>query len=156
MNANITITNDAAVRTALGINATQGYTFTFQRLGSWEGYRLMLAAAILTGTRSHEYQHTQHSHRGNFHAMMRALDPQRKIESTVGTPSQRVNFNTRIRDWWAEILRPNHKLVDEATSRTQERFVALPGVSMAGVNTDPATGAFLGAVWDITGNQQMT
>jgi hypothetical protein len=116
----------------------------------------MQAPGILTGTRSHEYQHAQHSHRANFLAMVRALDPQRKIESTVSTPTQTVDFNSKIGTWVAEILKPNHELVDEPGSRAQEKFVSLPGVTMAGVNTDPATGNFLGSVWDITGDKQMT
>jgi hypothetical protein len=54
-----------------------------------------------------------------------------------------------------EIIRPNHELVDEPASPAQERFVPASG-SMAGVTTDPATGSFLGSVWNITGDQQMT
>jgi hypothetical protein len=61
-----------------------------------------------------------------------------------------------VSDWWAEIIRPNHELVNEPASRAAESFVAVAGVTMAGVNTDPATGAFLGSVWDITHDAQMT
>jgi hypothetical protein len=155
-NANLVSRNDAAIRGALGIPSTRGFSMGWQSRGSWEGFQLMQAPGILTGTRSHEYQHAQHSHRANFLAMVRALDPQRKIESTVSTPTQTVDFNSKIGTWVAEILKPNHELVDEPGSRAQEKFVSLPGVTMAGVNTDPATGNFLGSVWDITGDKQMT
>lgn len=116
----------------------------------------MQSADILAGTRSHEYQHITHSHRANFLAMMRALDPQRKIESTVSTPGQAVNFNSQISTWWSEILRPIHELVDEAASREQERFVAVPGATMAEINTDPDTGDILGSVWNITNDRHMS
>lgn len=116
----------------------------------------MQAPAILTGTRSHEYQHARHSHRANFLAMVRALDPQRKIESTVSTPTLTVNLDNKIGTWVSEILKPDHELVDETQSRVQEKFVALSGVTMAGINSDPVTGAFLGTVWNISADQQMT
>jgi hypothetical protein len=115
----------------------------------------MQAPAILTGTRSHEYVHATHSHRANFLKMMRALDPQEKIERKVGSPASPADHTAQIGTWWAEILRPDHELVDEAASRTQEQFVAATG-TMAGVNTDPGTGTFLGSVWNINGDTQMT
>jgi hypothetical protein len=147
--------NPADVRTRLGIGPGDGFGVSVAPQGSWEGFRLMPAPAILAGTRSHEYQHATHSHRANFQKMMRALDPQRKLESTVASPSAPVNYPARVHAWWSEIIRPDHELVDEAASRAAERFVPAPG-SMAGVNTDPAGGAFLGSVWDITHDRQMT
>ena len=113
----------------------------------------MPSASILAGTRSHEYQHGTHSHRANFEAMLRALDPQRRVENLVATPSHPVNYQQRMSAWWTEILRPDHELVDEAASREQGQFVALSGATMAGVNTDPATGASLGTVWNITADR---
>jgi hypothetical protein len=154
-NAAVEIVNVATLRTALGIPPTQGYTTTATPRGSWDGYQLMNSAAILAGTRSHEYAHATHSHRANFVKMMRALDPQRKIESTVAAPGQPVNFTNEISTWWDQIILPDHELVDEAASRTAGRFVTAPG-TMAGVNTDPGSGSFLGSVWNITGDQQMT
>jgi len=170
--ADVEIRNDAAIRQALRISSTDSYRWHAQqrgqweredyqlqppqRRGSWRGYELMQSADILAGTRSHEYRHITHSHRANFLAMMRALDPQRKIESTVSTSGQAVNFNSQISTWWSEILRPHHELVDEAASREQERFVDVPGVTMAGVNVDPDTGDVLGSVWNITNDRQMT
>jgi hypothetical protein len=153
--ADVEVADVVALRAALGISASEGYNFGWDARGSWEGFQLMQSPAILAGARSHEYGHATHSHRANFTKMMRALDPQRKIESTVAAPASPVDFNARISAWWTEILRPNHELVDEAASRTAERFVAAPG-TMAGVNTDPTSGAFLGSVWSITGDQQMT
>ncbi len=153
--AQIDIVNVAALRAALGIPASEGYSITAAPRGGWVGHELMNSAAILAGTRSHEYVHATHSHRANFVKMMRALDPQRKIESTVASPSSPVSFTGEITTWWNEIVRPDHELVDEAASRTAGRFVPASG-TMAGVNTDPASGAFLGSVWDITGDQQMT
>ncbi|MFN2466998.1 MAG: DUF4157 domain-containing protein [Gaiellaceae bacterium] len=153
--ADVEIANPAAVRTALGIPATQGFGHRWAPRGTWEGFQLMQAPAILAGTRSHEYGHATHSHRANLSAMMRALDPQRKIESEVAAPGHPVDFNGRISGWWGEIIRPDHELVDEAASRAAEVFVAAPG-TMAGVNTDPSTGAFLGSVWSLTDDRQMT
>jgi len=45
--------------------------------------------------------------------------------------------------------------VDEAASATAESFVAQSGVTMAGVNEDPATGNSLGTVWNIDGDNPM-
>jgi hypothetical protein len=154
--ADVQITNDPAVRAALGIGASGSYRFSWAQRGSWDGYQLMQSPAILVGTRSHEYQHATHSHRANFLKMMRALDPHRLIESTVSTPSSPTTFSARISALWAEIVAPNHELVDETASRAAGRFVQVSGATMAGVNTDPATGDFLGSVWNITGDQQMT
>jgi len=153
--ASLSIIDEPALRAALGIPATEGYSVNATSNGAWDGVELMQAADILTGTQSHEYVHATHSHRANFHAMMRALDPQRWIENKVGTPGNAVNFTTEISNVWAQIILPNHELVDEAASRAQGIFVAASG-SMAGVNTDPATGNFLGSVWDITNDQQMS
>jgi hypothetical protein len=155
-NANVQITNDAAVRAQLGIGASDSYSVSVTTNFTWSGFSLMPSADIPGGVRSHEFGHATHSHRANFHKMMRALDPQKVIERTVSTPSNTVNFNTKLTDLQTEILKPNHELVDEAASASQERFVEVAGASMAGVNTNPDTNAFLGNVWDITGNQPMT
>lgn len=153
--ASLSIIDEPALRAALGIPATEGYSVNATSNSAWDGVELMQAADILSGTQSHEYAHATHSHRANFHAMMRALDPQRWIENKVGTPGNAVNFTTEISNLWAQIILPNHELVDEAASRAQGIFVAASG-NMAGVNTDPATGDFLGSVWDITNDQQMS
>ena len=87
--------------------------------------------------------------------MLRAVDPQRKIEQTVSSPSNTVDFTAKITEWIAEIIKPNHELVDEAASRRAEAFVEIAGQEMAGVNTDPATGNFLGSIWNITADRQM-
>jgi hypothetical protein len=83
--------------------------------------------------------------------MMRALDSQSK----VGSPDAAVDFPGEISAWWDEIVKPDHELVDEAASRAAEAFVAAAG-QMAGVNADPATGATLGSVWDITSEDEMS
>jgi hypothetical protein len=150
------VTDDSAVRAALGISGQETYKYDTAVNGSFEGYELMPAAAILPGTQSHEYKHAVHSHRANFHAMMRALDPQRKVESSVSTPSKSVKFGDQIKGWWAEIAKPNHELVDEAASKSAGTFQTVSGQSMAAVNTNPDTKAFLGNVWNITQDQKMT
>ena len=153
--ASLSIIDEPALRAALGIPTTEGYSVSATSNGGWDGVELMQAADILSGTQSHEYVHATHSHRANFHAMMRALDPQRRSENKVGTPGNAVNFTTEISNLWAQIILPDHELVDEAASRAQGIFVAASG-TMAGVNTDPATGDYLGSVWDITNDQQMS
>ncbi len=153
--ANLRVLDGAAIRAALSIPATESFSLSATPRGSWDGYQLMQSAAILTGTRSHEYVHAQHSHRANFTAMLRALDPQRKVEQLVSSPSSTVNFTTKITEWVAEIMKPDHELVDEAASRTAEAFTAIAGQDMAGVNTDPGSGAFLGSVWNISADRQM-
>lgn len=153
--ASIDITNDAAIRAALRMtNPDDTYATTVDG-ASWSGFELMQAAAILAGTRSHEYAHGTHSHRANFKAMIRALDPPKLLEKTISSATTTVNFSTRLSTLMSEILEPNHELVDEAQSAANEEFVAAAG-EMAGVNTDPASGAFLGSVWNITGDDQMT
>jgi hypothetical protein len=154
--ASITITNEAAVRTQLGIGPDEAFSVSVTTNFSWEGYALMPGADIPGGVRSHEFGQATHSHRANFHKMMRALDPQKVIERTVSTPTNTVNFATKLNSLRAEILTPYHEIVDEAESARQERFVAVPGETMAGVNTNPDTGDFLGNVWDIPGNAPMT
>jgi hypothetical protein len=154
--ASVRSVDPADVLARLGLGPTDHFVIGVASRGRWEGFQLMQAPAILAGTQSHEYRHPTHSHRANFQKMMRALDPQRKLESTVAPPSAPADyFTARVNTWWSEIIRPDHELVDEAASRTAERFVAAPG-TMAGVNTDPASGAILGAVWDITNDRQMT
>ena len=152
--AALSVLDAVAIRGALGIPATEGFSLSATARGSWEGFQLMQSAAILTGTQSHEYVHATHSHRANFTAMLRAVDPQRKLEQTVSTPSNSVTFADKVTEWVAEIQKPNHELVDEAASRTAGAFVAT-GSDMAGVNTDPASGTFLGSVWNITDDAQM-
>lgn len=154
--AGLTIKDEPAVRAALGVGPNDGYRVGGATTGTFNGNTLMQAAAILSGTRSHEYAHGTHSHRANFTAMMRALDPQKISERSVSTPATAVNFQQQIRDLWTEILKPDHELVDEVESAKQRVFVAKAGAGMAGINTDPATGNFLGNVWDITGDQPMT
>lgn len=153
--ASIEITDEPALRTALGIPATDGYSISFAPNGTWEGYELLPSASIEAGTRGHEYSWTTQSHRANFEKMLRALNPQRKIEAKVRTPSVSVNFNRLLRTWRTQILAPNHEIVDEDLSAENERFEAVPGETMFGVNQDETTGERLGMVWNITGEAVM-
>ena len=156
--AGITITNDTALRNALGGSGgsySGAYSVAATPRGSWEGYVLMQAPAILTGTQSHEYVHATHSHRANFTKMVRAVDPRKVLEKKVSAPGHSFNFSRKVRALLREILRPNHEIVDEAASATAESFVAQAGVTMADINEDPTTGASLGSVWNITGNTVM-
>ncbi|MGH2538029.1 MAG: DUF4157 domain-containing protein, partial [Candidatus Promineifilaceae bacterium] len=154
--ATLQITDEAAVRTQLGIGPADAFSISVVVNFSWQGNTLMPSADIPGGVRSHEFAHAMHSHRANFHKMMRALDPQRVIERTVSTPSNTVDFAAKLSDLQTEILEPNHEIVDEAKSRREEEFAATAGQTMAGINTSPDTGAFLGNVWDIPGNAPMT
>ncbi|HMN61876.1 MAG TPA: hypothetical protein PJ988_16005, partial [Anaerolinea sp.] len=120
-------------------------------------FKLLAGPSILSGTQSQEYAHAVHSHRGNYRKMMRALDPQRKSENKLFNPGVTETFANTINTWWTQIGNgmASHKLVDEAQSQTQERFVD-DGSDMAGVNEDPANGnALLGNVWNITGDDLM-
>jgi hypothetical protein len=147
----VTITNPGAVRAALQIGAKAPFNNPIVTPnGHWETIALMPSAKIEAGTRSHEYTHATHSHRANFHKMVRALDPRRVLESTVSTPSSPVTFKDKIHDLLTEIKKPDHELVDEAQSKTAGRFVPIAGQTMAAVNQDPAGGASLGVLWDIT------
>lgn len=153
--ATIQIRNDAAIRAALSMtDPADSYTTSIDSAG-WSGFRLMQAAAIVAGTQSHEYAHATHSHRANFRAMIRALDPPKLLEKSISSATTTVDFATRMTTLMDEIREPDHELVDEAASATAEEFVAGAG-TMAGVNEDPATGAFLGSVWDITNDTQMS
>jgi len=157
--AGITITNDAALRNALGGSSGSyngAYSVAATPRGSWEGYILMQAPAILTGTQRHEYVHATHSHRANFTKMVRAVDPRKVLEKKVSAPGHSFNFSRKVRTLISEILRPNHEIVDETASATAENFVAQAGVTMADINEDPATGASLGSVWNISSNRVMT
>ena len=147
----VTITNPGAVRAALQIGAKAPFNNPVATPnGHWETIALMPSAKIDAATRSHEYTHATHSHRANFHKIVRALDPRRVLESTVSTPSSPVTFKDKIHDLLTEIKKPDHELVDEAQSKAAGRFVPIAGQTMAAVNQDPATGASLGATWDIT------
>lgn len=157
--ASITITDEPALRTALGGSAgsySGAYSVSATPRGTWEGYTLMQSAAILTGTRSHEYVHATHSHRANFTKMVRALDPRKVLEKKVSAPGHTFSFNSKVSTLISEILRPNHEIVDESASATAEVFTAQSGVTMAGVNEDPATGSILGTVWNIHGDAPMS
>jgi hypothetical protein len=154
--AAVQITNDAGVRAQLGIGPGDSYSVVVTVAFAWEGYALMASADIPNGVRSHEFGHDTHSHRANFHKMLRAVDPQKVIERTVSTPSNTADFAAKLEDLRTEIMAPYHEIVDEAESARQVRFVAVAGETMAGINTNPDTGDFLGNVWDITGNAPMT
>jgi hypothetical protein len=114
----------------------------------------MPSADIPAATRSHEYTHATHSHRANFHKIVSALDPRRVLESMVSTPSSPVTFRDKIHSLLTEIRKPNHELVDEAASKAAGNFVPAAG-KMAAVNQDPASGANLGDIWDITHDKKM-
>lgn len=147
---NVKITNEAAIRRALGISATAPFSGGVVANGQWEKIGLMPSAKIEPGTRSHEYAHALHSHRANFYKIARALDPRRMLEATVSTPSRPIVFRDVIHTLMTEIHKPNHEIVDEAASKAAGQFVATAGQKMAAVNQDPASGAFLGTLWDIT------
>jgi hypothetical protein len=77
------------------------------------------------------------------------------LESTVSTPSSPVTFSDKIQGLLAEIKKPNHEIVDEAASKAAGSFVPVSGQTMAAVNQNPAGGASLGALWDLTHDQQL-
>lgn len=153
--AQVKITNDAAITTGLGIEENEDFELEIDTRGSWSGHEMMQAGAILAGTQSHEYLHNTHSHRANFLKMMRAIEPEKLIEKRVSSPTNTENFNSLLRTWQTEILKPDHEIVDEQASEEAEEFVET-GDEMAGVNTDPGSGAFLGSIWNITGDAEMT
>ncbi len=152
----LVITNAAAVRAALGISAKTLFTAAATNNGGWQAIALMPSANIPTATRSHEFTHATHSHRANFHKIVRALDPRRVLESSVSTPTNPVTFSSKIHGLLAEIRKPNHEIVDEAASKTAGSFVPVSGQTMAAINQDPASGASLGALWDLTHDQQLS
>lgn len=153
---NVKMTNENAIRRALGTSASAPITPGVTARGQWEAIPLMPSAKIEPGTRSHEYAHAVHSHRANFHKIVRALDPRRRLEATVSTPSNPIVFGNAIQNLLTEIHKPNHEIVDEAASKAAGQFVAAPGQAMAAVNQDPSSGAFLGALWDITNDQPLS
>lgn len=146
----VRITNEGAVRFALGIGPKDSFTSGITVNGGWQAVALMPSDRIPQGTRSHEFAHPRQSHRANFHAIVRALDPRRLLESTVSTPANQVVFRDKISFLLDEIDKPNHELVDEAASKAAGRFVAVAGATMAAVNQDPSTRASLGDIWDLT------
>lgn len=151
----VKIINEAAVRAALQIGARTAYSAAATPNSSLQALPLMPSANIPSATRSHEYTHTTHSHRANFHKIARALDPRRLLESTVSTPSGPVTFRDKIQGLLAEIRKPNHEIVDETASKAAGSFVAVSGQTMAAVNQDPASGAYLGALWDLTHDKSL-
>ncbi len=146
----LAITNPGAVRAALRIGAKDPFNSAVTSNGHWEAIALMPSLKIPTATRSHEFVHGTHSHRANFHKIVRALDPRRVLESVVSTPSSPVIFSDKIHGLSAEIQKPVHEIVDEAASRAAGRFVPVAGKTMAAINQDPAGGGSLGALWDLT------
>jgi hypothetical protein len=149
------ITDPGAVRAALGIGATTPYSAAANSNGGFQAIALMPSADIPSATRSHEFTHATHSHRANFHKIVRALDPRRVLENSVSTPSKPVIFKDKIHALLGEIKKPNHELVDEAASKAAGSFVPISGKTMAAINRDPASGASLGALWDLTHDQQL-
>jgi hypothetical protein len=151
----VAITNPGAVRTALQIGAKDSFNFAGNPNGHWEAIALMPSSSIPPATRSHEFVHATHSHRANFHKIVRALDPRRVLESSVSTPSNPVTFRDKIHQLSTEIQKPNHELVDEAASKAAGQFVPVPGKTMAAINQDPASGAYLGTLWDLTHDRRL-
>jgi hypothetical protein len=152
----VKITDPGAVRAALRIGGSvQMDPAVVNVNGSFQAIALMPSADIPAATRSHEYTHAVHSHRANVHKIVRALDPRRVLESSVSTPSNPVTFSDRIHALLTEIRKPNHELVDEAASKAAGIFVPVSGKTMAAVNQSPASGASLGALWDLTHDRQL-
>jgi hypothetical protein len=152
----VKITNPGAVRAALQIvGSAQLDPAVVKVNGGFQGMALMPSADIPAATRSHEFTHAVHSHRANFHKIVRALDPRRVLESSVSTPSNPVTFGDKIHALLGEIRKPNHELVDEVASTAAGTFVPVSGKTMAAVNQNPASGASLGALWDITHDRQL-
>jgi hypothetical protein len=140
---------------ALGLSPGEGYMTYTKSVKRWTGYKLAPSAALLHGTRRHEYQGKVHSHRANLLLLMRAIDPQRKLEEMVWTPQKKVNFTGETTRRMNEFKKPNHHLVNEAASKEQEKFVASGGANdMHPVDVDD-TGKSLGTTWNITGKAPM-
>ena len=152
----VKITDPGAVRAALRIGATVPLDpADVNPNGGFQAIALMPSADIPSATRSHEFTHATHSHRANFHKIVRALDPRRVLENSVSTPSNPVSFKDKIHALLTEIRKPNHELVDEAASKAAGSFVPVSGKTMAAINRDPASGASLGALWDLTHDGQL-
>lgn len=149
------ITNEDAVRRALDVGARAPINGVSAANGDWDSIVLMPSAKILPGTRSHEYVHAVHSHRANLHKIVRALDPRQILEAEVSTPQTPIVFGDVIHHLMDEIQKPSHEIVDEAASRAARKFMPAAGMKMAAVNQDPASGAVLGALWDITNDRPL-
>lgn len=144
---------DAAARALLGIGAGPSWTFNVTPNGAWQGFDLLPSADIEANTRGHEYDWPVHSHRANFVAMLRAVDPARKIESVVATPSAPVNPVTVIDGWLQEILAPDHGIVDEAASRVAGAFVGT-GDNMRDINQDSSNNP-IASIWSIDADDEL-
>ncbi|MEW6233201.1 MAG: DUF4157 domain-containing protein [Chloroflexota bacterium] len=154
--AAVVITDEDAVRNKLKIGPEDSYSWQSDQVKTYTGCELINSATLLRETRRHEYAGTVHSHRANFLAMVRALDPQLKLEELVSTPKHPVNFTQQLKQRLKEIMAPDHHIVDEAQSQAQEKFVPRDGPDeMYGVNYDEA-GNFLGSAWNISDDREMT
>lgn len=151
VDAPVVVANEKAVRAALGIGADEDYDFDPKKVGDVRGGNVITSDQLKHGTYRHEHEGAVHSHRANFKAIMRALDPERAFEAMVSTPDNPLDFGAEFETLKTEIetAGESHDLVDEAASKESGSFMAKSGVEMHDVTDDDA-GTDLGAAWNLT------
>lgn len=144
----ITLTNEAAFAQAMNIGPGVAYQTSDHCIDQ---------ARLLAGTRRHEYQHADASHKANCLKARRALDPVKYAEALVRPPGASLNFtqlfNARVQA--VAGVSDTHDVVDEARTRSEHAVQFVPNRQILAVNVDDQGGA-IGPVWNPTQNRELT
>lgn len=113
-------------------------------------------ADLLTGTRRHEHQDPQRSHRANCLKALRALEPAKFAEALVRVPGASLDFGTEVQARITAILSVGreHYVVDEDATRSANAIRQVGGEHIPDCNAD-ANGTTIAPVWNPTAHRQL-
>lgn len=137
-----------AIANHFGIGAGQTFTISNHCIDQ---------ARLLAGTKRHESEDTDKSHKTNCLRALRALEPVVFAEALVKLPGETLNFRTTFQARVNLVVgvSSTHDVVDEAATRTAHAVQFVSGQQIEHVNAD-ASGTLIGPVWNPTTNSQLT
>lgn len=142
----IRITNESAFRAWAG--AAPQYRFSSECIS---------AAALLAGTRRHEFNHPAgRSHKENCLKARRALDPAKFAEQLVKVPGGQLNFQQKFGERRQRVIdaAATHNIVDEPQTRNNHELRFVSGQTIPDVNAD-ANGSRIAPAWNPSTNNYL-
>ena len=113
-------------------------------------------ADLLVGTRRHEHEETQRSHRANCLKALRALEPVKFAEVLVRVPGATLDFGREIQSRVSSIVgvAREHFVVDEDATRSSNSIQRVAGQQIPDCNAD-TSGTMIGPVWNPATNRML-